>query len=147
MAIGISFDKQKAEYLVDCLNNGAPIEGIETTEDMLALIGACGCVVAGRLPNAPPGTNYSKLPRSRRRQVRADFSDDVQAAIRWYTEVTRMVIDGRYDSRFEERHYAVAERSEGGEQCWKVVVTRGGKPDRSAVVRFGDQPVPQARAG
>lgn len=55
MAIGISFDKQKAEYLVDCLNNGAPIEGIETSEDMLALIGACGCVVAGRLPNAPPG--------------------------------------------------------------------------------------------
>ena len=147
MAIGISFDKQKAEYLVECLSNGAPIEGIESTEDMLALIGACGCVIAGRLPNAPPGTNYRKLPSDRRRQVRADFADDVQAAIRWYTEVTRMVVDGRYDSRFESQHYAVAERSAGGEHSWKVVVTRGSKPDRSPVVKFDDLIVPQARAG
>lgn len=58
-----------------------------------------------------------------------------------------MVIDGRYDSRFESQHYAVVERSAGGEHSWKVVVTRGSKPDRAAVVKFDDLIVPQARAG
>ena len=67
MAVGITFDKARAQHLVDCLNNGTAIEGIGSTEDMLALIGACRVVVAGRVASVHPGTRYRKLPPSRRR--------------------------------------------------------------------------------
>ena len=70
MAIGITFDKGKAEYFVDRLNRGAAIECVETTEDMLALIGACRYVVATRTPTVHPGTRRSDLPIDRRMRNR-----------------------------------------------------------------------------
>lgn len=132
MAIGISFDKGKAEYFVERLNRGAAIERVETTEDMLALIGACRYVVATRAPTVHPGTRRSALPIDRRRAVRESLASDIGAAIEWLTEATRMVIEGEYDARFEARHYAVAEAVEDGEQHWKVVVTRGQRDPREA---------------
>lgn len=130
MAIGISFDKGKAEYFVERLNRGAAIERVETTEDMLALIGACRYVVATRAPTVHPGTRRSALPIDRRRAVRESLASDIGAAIEWLTEATRMVIEGEYDARFEARHYAVAEAVEDGEHPWKVVVTRGQRDRR-----------------
>ncbi len=125
MAIGITFDKTKAEYFVDRLNRGAAIERVETTEDMLALIGACRYVVATRTPTVHPGTRRSELPIDRRRAVRESLANDIGAAVEWLTEATRMVIEGEYDARFEARHYAVAESVEDATHHWKVVVTRG----------------------
>ncbi len=132
MAIGITFDKMKAEYFVDRLNRGAAIERVETTEDMLALIGACRYVVATRAPTVHPGTRRTDLPIDRRRAVRESLASDIGAAVEWLTEATRMVIEGEYDARFEARHYAVAEAVEDGEQHWKVVVTRGQRDPREA---------------
>ncbi len=129
MAIGITFDKTKAEYFVDRLNRGDAIERVETTEDMLALIGACRYVVATRAPTVHPGTRRTDLPIDRRRAVREALASDIGAAVEWLTEATRMVIEGEYDARFEARHYAVAEAAEDGEHHWKVVVTQG-KRDR-----------------
>lgn len=129
MAIRIHFDKAKAEHLVQCLNLGTPIEDIATTQDMLALIGACRYVCSTRAPSAPPGTHPRKLPRNRRPAVRESLAHDIDAAIGWYTEATRMVIEGEYDARFEPHHYAVAEQAEG-EHRWKVVVTQGSKSHR-----------------
>ncbi|MCH8053531.1 MAG: hypothetical protein IH895_05675 [Planctomycetes bacterium] len=130
MAIGITFDKGKAEYFVDRLNRGAAIERVETTEDMLALIGACRYVVATRTPTVHPGTRRTDLPIDRRRAVRESLASDIGAAVEWLTEATRMVIEGEYDARFEARHYAVAEAVEDGEHHWKVVVTRGQRDRR-----------------
>ena len=65
MAIGITFDKEKAEYFVDRLNRGAAIERVETTEDMMALIGACRYVVSTRAPTGHPGTRRAE-PRIER---------------------------------------------------------------------------------
>ena len=130
MAIGITFDKGKAEYFVDRLNRGAAIERVETTEDMLALIGACRYVVATRTPTVHPGTRRTDLPIDRRRAVRESLASDIGAAVEWLTEATRMVIEGEYDARFEARHYAVAEAVEDGEHHWKVVVTRGRRDRR-----------------
>ncbi len=132
MAIGITFDKTKAEYFVDRLNRGAAIEQVETTEDMLALIGACRYVVATRTPTIHPGTRRTDLPIDRRRAVRKSLSSDIGAAVEWLTEATRMVIEGEYDARFETRHYAVAEAVEDGEHHWKVVVTQGQRDPREA---------------
>ena len=132
MAIGITFDKMKAEYFVDRLNRGAAIERVETTEDMLALIGACRYVVATRTPTVHPGTRRPDLPIDRRRAVRESLASDIGAAVEWLTEATRMVIEGEYDARFEARHYAVAEAVEDGEHHWKVVVTRGQRDRREA---------------
>lgn len=129
MAIGIHFDKAKAEHLVQCLNLGTPIEDITTTQDMLALIGACRYVCSTRAPSVPPGTRQRKLPYSRRQAVRESLAHDIDAAIDWHTEATRMVIEGEYDARFEPHHYAVAEQAEG-EHRWKVVVTQGSKSHR-----------------
>ena len=151
MAVAITFDKARAQQLVDCLNNGTAIEGIRSTEDMLALIGACRVVVAGRAASVHPGTRYRKLPLSRRRVVRESFARDIQAAIEWYTRATQMVIDGKYDARFEARHHAVAEDAPEGEQPYRVVVTRGNKayrpqPAELAGVQHATCP-PAARAG
>ena len=132
MAIGITFDKTKAEYFVERLNRGAAIERVETTEDMLALIGACRYVVATRTPTVHPGTRRSELPIDRRRAVRESLANDIGAAVEWLTEATRMVIEGEYDARFEARHYAVAEAVEDGAQHWKVVVTRGQRDRRES---------------
>ena len=132
MAIGITFDKTKAEYFVDRLNRGAAIERVETTEDMLALIGACRYVVATRTPTVHPGTRRTDLPIDRRRAVRESLASDIGAAVEWLTEATRMVIEGEYDARFESRHYAVAEAVEDGQHHWKVVVTRGQRDPREA---------------
>ncbi len=139
MAIGITFDKTKAEYFVDRLNRGAAIERVETTEDMLALIGACRYVVATRAPTVHPGTRRSELPIERRRAVREALASDIGAAVEWLTEATRMVIDGEYDARFVVRHYAVAEAVEQGVQPWKVVVMRGQKDPRETEL----SPVPE----
>ncbi len=130
MAVRISFDKSKAEYLIDCLNNGTAIEGIKTTQDMLALIGACRFIVARRAPTIHPGTRLRKLSRQRRQLARESFANDIEAAIDWYTEATRMVVEGEYDARFEPRHYAVAEVVRGGQHRWKVAVTHGSKSYR-----------------
>ena len=132
MAIGITFDKTKAEYFVDRLNRGAAIERVETTEDMLALIGACRYVVATRTPTVHPGTRRTDLPIDRRRAVRESLASDIGAAVEWLTEATRMVIEGEYDARFEARHYAVAEAVEDGDHHWKVVVTQGQRGSREA---------------
>jgi sirohydrochlorin ferrochelatase len=136
MAIGITFDKRKAEYFVDRLNRGAAIEGVETTEDMLALLGACRYVVATRAPTVHPGTRRAELPVDRRRAVRESLASDIGAAVEWLTEATRMVIAGEYDARFEARHYAVAEAVEEGEKRWKVVVTRGQRERRDPEPRW-----------
>ena len=37
----IVFSKARAEYLLDCLHHGNPIEGVRTSYDFLALAGAC----------------------------------------------------------------------------------------------------------
>ena len=132
MAIGITFDKGKAEYFVERLNRGAAIERVETTEDMLALIGACRYVVATRAPTVHPGTRRRELPIDRRRAVRESLASDIGAAVEWFTEATRMVIEGEYDARFEARHYAVAEAVKDGEHHWKVVVTQGQRDSREA---------------
>lgn len=132
MAIGITFDKEKAAYFVDRLNRGEAIERVETTEDMLALIGACRYVVATRTPTVHPGTRRTDLPIDRRRAVRESLANDIGAAVEWLTEATRMVIEGEYDARFETRHYAVAEAVEDGQHHWKVVVTRGQRDPRDA---------------
>ncbi len=132
MAIGITFDKEKAEYFVDRLNRGAAIERVETTEDMLALIGACRYVVATRTPTVHPGTRRTDLPIDRRRPVRESLASDIGAAVEWLTEATRMVLEGEYDARFESRHYAVAEAAEDGQHHWKVVVMRGQRDRREA---------------
>lgn len=77
MAVGITFDKARAQHLVDCLNNGTAIEGIGSTEDMLALIGACRVVVACRVASVHPGTRYRKLPLSRRCKTTAALTESL----------------------------------------------------------------------
>ena len=145
MAIGITFDKTKAEYFVERLNRGAAIERVETTEDMLALIGACRYVVATRTPTVHPGTRRTDLPIDRRRAVRESLASDIGAAIEWLTEATQMVIEGEYDARFEARHYAVAEAVEDGEHHWKAVVTRGQRDPREAEPNWVREVAPDCR--
>ena len=83
MAIGISFDKQQAEYLVECLSNGAPIEVIETPDAMLPLIGASTCVVAARMPHPPPRIPHRATGRSRAGDRRGGPREHAEAAGRF----------------------------------------------------------------
>ena len=93
MPIEISFDKAKAQAYVDCLLNGKPIESREggwTVDEILALAGACQ-VAAG---SSAGGNAQGPEPQ------------EVEAAIEWCVNVTRFVVEGRYDESFDPIHRA-----------------------------------------
>ena len=100
--IGINFDKQKAESLIDSLQNGKTIEGIKTVDDMLALAGACHFVVMSHGPQIwkqgnPPQSEYQE----HREADEQNLFEDLNAAIEFYSHLTMLTCDGEYDANHE----------------------------------------------
>jgi hypothetical protein len=91
--IGISFDKARAEYLLDSLANGktiAPASAAGWSQfDMLQLAGACFFAALSQGPPAAQQTDE------------ATFRGDMHAAIEFYAYLTSTVRDQHYDEAFE----------------------------------------------
>jgi len=102
--IAIKFNKQRAEYLVQCLATGAPIPPPGTNgwtgNDMLALAGACfsGAMSLGPrsfwLRETPPQGEYREAEEEQ-------FFHDLHAAIEYYGHLSMLVQHGQYDAGHE----------------------------------------------
>ncbi len=100
MTVGINFSKPKAEYLLGCLADGSPIEGIRTMDDMLVLAGACFFVAMSHGPIRLRDVPWSELPTERREAGEEQFFADLHAAVDFYSHLTMLVRDGIYDRSF-----------------------------------------------
>src|SRR5262249_20451371 len=114
MAIAIKFSKEKAERFIDALTNGKAIEPPDprgwTVFDMLALAGACYFGAESNWPKMYAmytNTAWAQIPRERQEASWETAERDFHAAIRWYSRMTMLVKDEKYDSEFEPEHTAV----------------------------------------
>jgi len=110
----VDFHKERAEYLIDCIANGKPIEPSTsagwTYNDMLALAGAChfGALSHGRVDlRAMKGEEEARqwlesLPKEHREANEEMWFNDVAAAIEFYSHLTMLVKDGKYDHQAEK---------------------------------------------
>lgn len=115
--IGVNFNKERAEYLLDCLKHGKPIrpeQNAWTGFDMLALAGACYFCAMSQGPAMYRNAAFDKLPQERREAVEQTFLNDLFAAIAFYSELTMVVADNRYDEQFEPDVMAVVATEDTG---------------------------------
>lgn len=129
MRIGITFSKERAAYLVDCLNNGKPIEPPEggwTRNAALAAAGAlyCGAFAQGPTDEVLGGSDPTGDTPD------ADTVDalynTLHLAIGWFASQTQRVVDEVYDDYFEPEHGAILKPT--GPMQMAVVAARGFKP-------------------
>src|SRR5262245_38083433 len=129
MAIGIKFDKARAEQVLDCLAHGKPIPPGSargwTAHDMVALAGTCFLAAMSQGPALYQHTDWSKVPNEHREAVEETLFDDLHAAIEFYGQLSILVREKEYDAKgFAPRCEAVL-WLEGGH---KVVIPGEGMP-------------------
>lgn len=105
MAIMVKFNKAHAQYLLQCLAAGTPIQPEHegwTGNDMLALAGAC---FFGALSQGPASFWCRDIPENLQPEYReaeeASFFNDLHAAVEFYGHLTMLVQDGGYDEGYE----------------------------------------------
>ena len=103
MALELNFDKAKAEYLLDCLHEGKPIEPPEgqwTSNDILLLAGACFCgvYIGAQYEQA---LDEPKMPQEHREAQCETLFEDMHLAIERYAELSKMILFKEYDECFE----------------------------------------------
>ena len=100
MAVGIKFERERAAYLLDCLANGRPIEGVRTVDDFLALAGACVFAAFSHGPALKGDIDWSMVPSEYREAEDEDLFADIHAALDVYGRLTMLVCDGEYDANY-----------------------------------------------
>lgn len=102
--IPITFSKARAEYLIDCVRNGKPIES-EGKEwslfDMVATAGALYFTASSHGPLMHGGVSWENLSRERQEAIERQFFEDLSAAIEYCGRLTMMVADQNFDAQFE----------------------------------------------
>ena len=107
MPVPINFSKAKAEYLLDCLCHGKPIEGVGTHNDFLALAGACLFAAMSHGPVRLSDREWSDIPLEHREAGSEQFLADLRSAVAFYAELTMRVKDGSFDESFESEVRAI----------------------------------------
>ena len=121
MPIMVQFNKARAQYLLQCLAAGTPIQPAHegwTGNDMLALAGAC---FFGASSQGPASFWCRDIPVDLHPEYQEaeeeTFFNDLHAAVEFYGHLARLVEDGVYD--------------DGHDQEVKVVVTQEGDVERT----------------
>jgi hypothetical protein len=123
--IGVMFDKNKAEYFLDCIGSGKPIACVWNVHNMLALAGALHFAAMSHGPAAlRQGVEVGELPAEHREAIEEGFYDDLRAAIEFYSRLTMMVKDGEYDESFHPTLKAIATIRDGKK---RVQIVAGAK--------------------
>ena len=130
----VNFNKDKTAYLLDCLDGGKSIEGIESFDDVAALAGACftflvshGPVLrraAAKLADQMEDGDAEQHPEHAEADSNLVMSD-VHAAIEWYGQMGFLILDDRYDEDFEPKHTAAVYRAEEGRNVVPVSGFKG----------------------
>ena len=107
MPIGVSFQKSRAGYFVDCLANGNPIDVVATVDDMLAFAGACFFAVMSHGPALKQGVEWSKVPSEHREAEELHFFEEILAAIEYCGQLSMHIHDGEYDDMYEPHVRAI----------------------------------------
>ena len=110
----VNFKKARAEYFLDCLENGKAMtydseQGGWTISEMIGLAGACYFVIATHGPlwrktileAEGKILELSDVPE----HAEADNElvlNDIRAALEWVAQLTQLVYDGGYDEPFED---------------------------------------------
>lgn len=114
MAIPIQFSKARAQELIDCIANGAPIRSSDergwTLADFLHVRGAF-YLAAMSFGLAGRANDAQEHKEARWQAVKAD----VEHADRWFAERTKDILEKTYDERFEVVHKAILSIREDGE--------------------------------
>jgi len=114
MAIAIHFDKAKAQYYVDCLRAGKPIEGVRSPDEHLALAGACFFMAMSEGSELQQGVDWSRLPPEQEvDETHDNFIPDIHNAIEYYAQLTLLVVGDEYDDTFEPQHSAIVMMDRG----------------------------------
>jgi hypothetical protein len=134
MAIMIKFNKARAQYLLQCLAVGKPIQPQQagwTGNDMLALAGAC---FFGAMSQGPASFWCREIPANLAPEYReaqeATFFNDLHAAVEFYGHLAMLVQDGAYDEGYEENVKALV--TQEGEVAKKVGPISGVKLPENA---------------
>jgi hypothetical protein len=129
MALGIIFNKSKAEHFLDCLRNGKPISPpagqVWTHADTLALAGVCHFAAMSHGPGLYKDTDWSKVPAERQEAIEDTLFSDLAAAVEWHSHQTMLVADGEYDAHWEPEHRAIVSKDADGPQVIVVDGYRG----------------------
>ncbi len=134
--IPITFSKARAEYLIDCIRNGKPIEpeGKEwSLFDMVATAGALPFSASSHGPPLHGGVSWENLSRERQEAIERQFLEDLWAAIEYCGQLTMMVTDRNFDTQFEGTVKATIEVDSNTttvQPCVKVVPIEGFKKVR-----------------
>ncbi len=105
MAIMVKFNKARAQYLLQCLASGTPIEPETegwTGNDMLALAGACFFGAMSQGPASFWGWDIPDNLHPEHQEAEEEvFINDLHAAVEFYGNLTRLVLDGEYDEGYD----------------------------------------------
>lgn len=108
MAIHVLFEKERMADVIVALGNGRAIQPSAderwTADDLLALAGACMCVVLSHGPQFHRNIDVTKTHPEHREAIDLEFFGDVHSAIEWVSSRCFDVVDGDYDDHFEPIH-------------------------------------------
>jgi hypothetical protein len=119
MAYPIDFDKSNAARWLEAIATGKPLtppQGGWTAHHLMALAGALhfAAMAHGPLNYILKPDAYEKLPPEHREATEEIFSRDLDAAIRFYSQLTMLVKDGWYDDAFDPVARAVVYQDDEG---------------------------------
>ena len=100
MAEPFHFEKSKAEYFLRQLAAGAPIEGVATHNEILALAGACVFVAMSHGPASHQRDDPATVLKEHQEMTSAQHSAEIMATVEVYSGLTMAVQDGGYDAKY-----------------------------------------------
>jgi len=105
MALPIVFEKGRAEYLLECIEHGKPIQSLNgqwTLNDCLALAGACFFMAISHGPATRDGQrlDWTNISAEKREALWDGHFHDLHAAIQLYGNLTQKVKDNEYDNEY-----------------------------------------------
>ena len=94
--IPFRFDRARMAELLDCLDEGRPIEVGRTISDYLMLAGACQFAAYSQGPAAHRQGRLDAMPAEHREAAEVEFAESLKASVEFLAHLAMQVRDGEY---------------------------------------------------